>query len=259
MDFWGTVLVVFRRWFVTLPAFALAVGVTIAVYMSIPVTYTSTTVLVLTTPTTGGSLPSNPKYPNGLTNPLLNFDRGLSMTASILIGALATPETAAALGASPEGDPSYEVNNGSTNPELLAQTPFVFITGESASPAAARDIVMRVEARARKILAERQEALKAPRATFIRIDRAVPATMPEPQKGRKMRSAAVALALGAAATLVAAFAAESIAQAMRVRKGRKVRKAGGAADAEPYGPSTVSVADRTRPRPSEGRQPAVSG
>lgn len=251
MDFWGTVLVVFRRWFVTLPAFMLAVGATIAVYVTIPVTYTSTEVLVLTTPTTGGSLPSNPKYPNGLTNPLLNFDRGLSMTASIVIGALGTPEVAAAIGATPGGDPGYEVNNGSTNPEALAQTPFIFITGESTSPETAREVVIKAEAQARKILADRQRALKAPPATYIRIDRAVPATTPEPQKGRKARAAAVALALGGAATLASAFAAESIAQAMRVRKAKKLRRPGGAAASRPPAPDLA--------RPREGRQPAVSG
>jgi hypothetical protein len=258
MDFWGTVVVVFRRWFVTLPAFALAVGAAVAVYVSIPITYTSTAVLVLTTPTTGGSLPSNPKYPNGLTNPLLNFDRGLSTTASIVIGVLSTPEMATALGATPDGDPSYEVNNGSSNPENLAQTPFVFITGESVSPQAAQDLVRRVSAQARMVLADRQRDVHAPRATYIAIDQAVPPTTPQPQKGRRTRAAAVALALGGVAGLVSAFAAESVAQAMRVRKAKKVRKAGMAGAAVPSG-GEKAAADQDHMFTPEGPQPAVSG
>lgn len=223
MDFWSTVLVVFRRWYVTLPAFALALGAAFAVYRSVPTTYSSTAVLVLTAPPSGGSLPANPKYPNALVNPLLNFDRGLSMTASIVIGVLGTPETAAALGVTPDGDTGYIVNNGSGNPEALTQTPFVFITGESTSPGAASDIVARVAVRARQVLANRQRALHAPPATYITIDEAVPPTTPLPQRGTRLRAAAVAVALGAFASLTAAFVAESLAQALRRRRGAPER------------------------------------
>jgi hypothetical protein len=218
MDFWGTVVVLFRRWYVTLTAFALAVGVTLVVYASIPTTYVSTAVLLLTTPATGGSLPSNPKRPNSLTNPLLNFDKGLNMSASIVVTALQTPEMAAKLGVTPTGDPTFTVNNGSDNPELLIQSPFVFITGESTSPNSARNIVTRVMVAAKEVLADQQKTLDAPLKTYITMDDTVQPTTPLPQHGRKLRAAAVAMALGLVASLCAAFAAESIAQSRQARK-----------------------------------------
>jgi hypothetical protein len=221
MDFWGTVTVLFRRWYVSLAAFTVAVGAAGAIYTTIPTTYVSNAVLVLTTPITGGTLPTNPKHPNGLTNPLLNFDKGLNMSASIVVAALDAPEEAAKLGVTPAGDPIYEVNNGNPNPESLTESPFVFITGTSKSPIAARDMVVRVMAEARQILDDRQKALNTPPKTYITIDDMVPPTAPKAQKGRKSRSAAVALAIGLVASLCAAFAAESIAQAAAGRRAAK--------------------------------------
>jgi hypothetical protein len=218
MDFWGIVLVPFRRWYVTLAAVTVAAGAAGAIYTITPTTYVSNGVLVLTTPTAGGILPTNPKHPNGLTNPLLNFGRGLNMSASIVVAALDAPEEAAKLGVTPAGDPSYEVNNGNANPGSLTESPFVFITGTSKSPIAARDMVVRVMAGARQVLDDRQKAMNTPPETYITIDDAVPPTAPVAQHSRKSRAAAVALSIGLVASLCAAFAAESIAQAAAARK-----------------------------------------
>lgn len=265
MDFWGTVVVLFRRWYVTLTAFALAVGATLAVYASIPTVYVSTAVLVLTIPTTGGSVqqtvpsrsygaspPSrlgalagatpgaSPETTSGgvlldpsvvpqptitpgrrlgdRTNPLLNFDKGLNVAATIVVTSLETPETAARLGIAPGGDPTFKVNNGNDNPESLTQSPFVFVEGRSTSPEQARSIVAQVVAEARKVLAEQQRKLNAPIATYIKMDESVSPTTPQPETNRKSRAAAVVLAMGGAAGVSAAFAAESIATARRRRK-----------------------------------------
>lgn len=225
MDFWGTVLVLFRRWYVVLPAFALSVAAAAGVYSTVPTTYTSSAVLVLTTPTTGGSLPSNPRFPNGLTNPLLNFDRGLNVSASILIAAMGTPETAAELGAVEGGDTAFAVTNGGSNLESLATGPYLFVEGESSSPEAARDIVKRVIARAKLELVTRQRAVKAPRATYITAYEAVPPTIPQAQRGRKLRAVAAAVGVGVAAGLCAAFAVESFVTSRRARRAAVEREA----------------------------------
>ncbi|MFC0864155.1 hypothetical protein ACFHYQ_17815 [Sphaerimonospora cavernae] len=228
MDFWGTVVVVFRRWYVTLPAFLLAMGAASAVYTSIPTTYVSSAVLMLTVPTSGGTQPHDLKRPGDLTNPLLNFDKGLSMAASIVITTLGTPEVSAKLGVAPGGDPAFQVTNGSSNLESLTQSPFVFITGESTSPEVSRDIVKRVMIEARQVLDDRQRSLDTPPATYILMSEAVPPTPPMPQRGRRLRAAAVAVALGCVASLTAAFAAESIAQARRGRRTARTSAEGGA-------------------------------
>src|SRR3954451_23072756 len=102
MDFWQTVLVVFRRWYITVPAFLAAVGVAGLVYGSVPTQYVSTSMLLLTTPTTGPTkeIGAKAKGSEAITNPLLYFDQGLNVSASILIQALSTPETAGSLGIS---------------------------------------------------------------------------------------------------------------------------------------------------------------
>lgn len=220
MDFWQTVLVVFRRWYVALPVFLLSIGLAGYSYKSVPKVYTSSSVLVLAQSLTGGSQPSNPAEPRWLTNPMLNFERGLSMAGSIVIQALRTPETAAALGVGPGSDTKYTINNGSSNPELLITGPFIFITGESGSADAAKDIVERVAQRARMELEQRQESLNAPPETYIRVVEVVPPTTPQALTGAsKGRAAAAALGLGLVATLTAVFASESIIQARRPRRG----------------------------------------
>lgn len=64
----------------------LSLGAAAAVYSSVPTQYISSSVIVLTAPITGASLPADPRHPNPLTNPLLNFDGGLSFSATILMG-----------------------------------------------------------------------------------------------------------------------------------------------------------------------------
>lgn len=221
MDFWRTVLVVFRRWYITVPAFLLAGAVMLLVYSVVPVRYVSTAALVLTAPPTGGSsLSPPPEQPQLLVNPLLNFDQGLSTSASILIQALRTPELATELGAPPGGATTYEVTNGSSNPELLTSGPFVFIAGEAATAAQASEIVRRVVERAELELNTRQQALDVPESTFITISQVVTPTTPQAQGGSRTRAAAAALALGVISSLAAGFAAQSIADARRARRRR---------------------------------------
>lgn len=220
MDFWRTLLVLVRRWYVVLPAFLATVGGTGALYLSTPDVYVSHSVLVLTSPLTGPSQPANPEeHPNGVVNPLLNFEQGgLATSASILIQALGNPEVVASLGASPTGPMRYQVSNGSTNPELLTSGPFLFIEGEGATARDAREIVERVARQAAIELAARQERVQAPRSTFIVLDEVVPPTTPIAEGGSRSRAAMAASGLGLAASVWAGFAAESIASARRRRR-----------------------------------------
>jgi hypothetical protein len=218
MDFWGTVLVLFRRWYVAIPAFLLSVAAAFGVYTTIPTVYVSTSVLMLTTPTTGGSLPANPRIPNELTNPMLHFDNGLSVSASILIAALGTPDMAAELGIVPGGETEYKVTNGSSNLESLASGPLLFVEGDSRTPEGATAIVRKVVERAKTELDARQKAVHAPRATYITMYEAVPPTTPTPQKGRKLRGFAAALGIGLVGSLCATFAVESLVAARRARR-----------------------------------------
>lgn len=210
MDFWGTILVLLRRWYIALPAFVLAFAATAVVYVSRPILYTSSSVLVLTAPISGATEHTDPKYASDLTNPLLNFDQGLSDTAAILVQALSTPEMLDKLGVRPGGDPAFQVTNGSNNPELFINGPLVVITAQSTSPSKAQDLVVRVAQYARQNLMDRQQELKAPPSTYIVLFGVVSPTTPQVQRKTRLRPAISVLALGCIASVAAAFGAESI-------------------------------------------------
>ena len=167
MDFWRTVVVLFRRWYITVPAFFATLGLAAAAFSAVPVQYESGSILVLTTPLTGGTESTDPDHPNAITNPMMNFDRSLSLAASLVIQQLRSSETAHALGIIPGDTTSYEVNNGSSNPEMLESGPFIFVRGLGPSPEAAQDMANRVSTMAAAVLEARQEELNAPPSTHI--------------------------------------------------------------------------------------------
>jgi hypothetical protein len=240
MDFWQTVQVVFRRWYVTFPTFLAALGLAGLVYGSVATQYVSTSVLLLTTPRTGPTQRMDARPPNEITNPLLSFDRGLSLSASMLVQNLGTAETAATLGMRPGSGTSYLVTNGSTNPELLESGPFVFIEGNSVKSQEAQDIVRKVSALATEELADRQRELSAPQSTYITVTEVVPPTTPEARNTQKLRAAGAAGILGMFAGLAAGFAFESIASHQMLRRPSRTDQLPPKTDADQYEPSVAT-------------------
>lgn len=233
MDFWKTVLVLLRRWYVAVPAFVVSIGAAAIMFSSVPVRYASSGTAVLTAPTAGAS--SQAAAERGETNPLLAFDSSLSITASIVIQSMNTPAVADQIGADKLN--TFEISSG----ELGG--PFIVVKTESASKETAKAMVNSVIERVRQELEARQNTLKAPPSTFIKLDPVVPATEPETLMGGKMRAAGAALALGLFASLGSAFALESFMQAKR----RRTKKA---ADAEPEPTDEPVEAAAQRPTPS---------
>ena len=218
MDFWQTVTVLFRRWYITVPAFLATLVMAGAAYSAVPVRYQSGAILVLTTPLSGGTEATHGKSPSSLTNPLMDFDQSLSMTASIVIQQLSSEETSSALGIVPGGTTSYVVSNGSSNPELLESGPFVFVEGEGPSPQAARDITERVSAMAAEVLAQRQAELNAPPSTRIQVQKVVAPTVGQRLTGSPLRAAAAVGALAALGSLAAVYGFESLMGHRRRRR-----------------------------------------
>jgi hypothetical protein len=248
MDFWGTLNIYFRRWYFSVPALVLCLATTAAIYMMVPTRYVSNVVLVLTTSPNGGTQSDDPKQKGTLTNPLLNPDKGLSMSAAILIQTLSSPEVGLKVGVTPGGSTTYTVGNGSSNPELLDNGPFVFIQVDSASPQEAQKVALALTTEAGTELAAKQRQLDAPLQTYVAAREVVPATTPVPEGKSRSRAAAAALALGLVASLVAAFGGESLAQARRARRmaeGRKVPRRSGGPKPEPK-PDVVQTQDMAR-------------
>jgi hypothetical protein len=153
-----------------------------------------------------------------LVNPLMNFDKSLSLTGTIIIQEMNSPTTASELGLSPGGAVEYAVSNGSANPELLETGPFIFVQGTGPTPEAAREITGRVAERVVDALDARQRALRAPPSTRIGAEVVVPVTSARPLSGSAARTAAAAMGVAVSVTLFAVYAFES--WATRPRRGR---------------------------------------
>lgn len=241
MDFWQTVLVLVRRWYVTVPAFFATLALAGLAYSAVPAQYQSGSILVLTTPLTGGTESTQPDAPESTTNPFTNFDPSLGLTGSVIIQQLRSTEVADTLGTT--DDTTFEVTNGSSNPERLEEGPFIFVTGLGTDPDAAQAMAQRVADRATQLLEERQDELGAPASTYIEMEVVVPATAGRPLEGSAMRAAAGAGALAGFLSLVAVFGFESL---MTHRRRRRAARSVGTGEDAPAGP----------PRPVRDLRPA---
>jgi hypothetical protein len=225
MDFWGTVRMLQKRWYVVVPALLLSVALTLFTYATIPTRYSSTGVMLLTTPSTGGRFTeAGPPDEVIQVNPLLAFDGSLVITAQIVAQVLNDPATKRELGIVAGSQDTFLANNGET------QSPFVFVNAESDSAEGALSLVARTLERASTELNDRQAALKAPASTFIKTEVLVPPTEPEAQIGGKIRFAGAALVLSLILSLTVTFGTDSFLDALRRRR---ERHAGTGRSAEP--------------------------
>lgn len=218
MDFWRTLVVLVRRWYITVPAFIATLGIAAVAYSAVPVTYESGSVLVLTTPVAGGTAAADRHHPNALTNPMMDFSQSLALTASIVIQKVSSPESARVVGIGPGSTATYQVNNGSSNPELLQAGPFIFVQGTGESAQEAQGITQRVSALAARVLMNQQTALKAPPTTHIGMQVVVEPTAGEPLRSSRLRAAAAVGALAGLASLAAVYGFESLMSHRRRRR-----------------------------------------
>jgi hypothetical protein len=216
VDFWKTLLVLVRRWYVAVPAMLVSVGLAAMAYQSIPPKYETTGSIILLSPAQGASGGAS-RTGGGPTNPLLSFDGSLETTAQLLTQVLLSPAVAKQLAAQgATGD--YEVGDANLG------GPFVNVVATGQSPSEAQRTVTLVLTRARLELQERQEALNAPRASYINAGDVVRPTEAKLLVGGKIRGAGAALALGLAASLGSAFMIESIVEHRRDRRGVPARR-----------------------------------
>lgn len=217
MEFWKTIGGLIRRLYVGLPVLMVAVAAAALASYLTPLQYQSTTFLVLTTPTSGGTLERDPSRPVGQTNPLLQFNESLRTTAEVLIHSVNTKDAHRQLGVTEDGPTKLVVDDGRTNPDLLGSDgPFIFIEVTSPSAREAGDVVGRADQRIREELVARQEALGAPRSTFIALTYVVAPTPPEALIADKLEAAGIALFAASVLGLAVAYLIEQI----RIRRRR---------------------------------------
>jgi hypothetical protein len=258
MDFWKAILGLARRRYVGPPILGVAVLLAALAYLITPPHYMSSTTMVLTIPTSGGTLSQDPNKPAALTNPLLNFGDGLKTTSAILIQSMNTPEVAAELGVGEST--KLVVNDGSANPGLLGVSgPFVYIEADAATADEAHGVVRAAQDRVRQELLNRQKALNAPPVTYITMTDVVPASTPEVMRDTQIQLAVAALVLTVIGGLVGAYAAERLLAGRRRKDSTGAEPAGptpDTTDSAAVDPATVRFAPVARPN---GKPVPVNG
>ncbi|HEX5117380.1 MAG TPA: hypothetical protein VFW65_19490 [Pseudonocardiaceae bacterium] len=253
MDFWKTMGVLLRRWYVSVPVFVLSVVLAGGVFLAVPTQYESTGTIVLTPPTDGGIVATDPKQATGPGNPLLGFEGSLTITTQLLIQSLSSPTVQGQIAAG-GGVDTYQAGDGGTG------GPFVVIIADAPTKALAQRTVDLALKYAANELNTRQKNLDAPPSTFIGTQVVVDPTPAERKLGSKVRFAGVALALGVVVSLGAAFAIESIMLARRRRKAEQPvgEDTSGAAPADvddDESAERTAVTQKMRPAPRPLPQP----
>ncbi|MCX2947560.1 hypothetical protein [Lentzea sp. NEAU-D7] len=241
MDFWGTVRVLRRRWYIALPAVLLTGVLALSVYITVPTRYESSGVLVLTSPAAGGRYSEKTKPEDVVrVNPLLQFDGSLTTTAQILTQILGDPKTAEELA----GENSTAVYTANTGP---VGGPLLFITTEADSAEAAEGLVGKVLEKTVAELAAQQKALSAPEQTFITAQVLVKPTTASAKIGGKVRYVGAATVVLLLLTLASTFAADSIMLKAKRRKDGKDKDAKDPAPSEKD--TTPAPVPPVRPNP----------
>ncbi|WP_439656329.1 hypothetical protein ACSHWB_28310 [Lentzea sp. HUAS TT2] len=244
MDFWGTVRVLRRRWYIALPAVLLTGVLALFVFVSVPTRYESSGVLVLTSPAAGGRYTANTKPEDVVrVNPLLQFDGSLTTTAQILTQILGDPKTAEELA----GKGSTSVYTANTGP---VGGPLLFITTESDSAESAEGLVGKVLEKTVAELAAQQKALAAPEQTFITAQVLVKPTTASAKIGGKVRYVGAATVVLLLLTLASTFAADSILLRAKRRKDKDAKDGIAGKDPEPSEKDTTPApVPPVRPNP----------
>ena len=251
MDFWGTVRVLRRRWYIALPAVLLTGILALYVYISVPTRYESSGVLVLTSPAAGGRYTANTKPEDVVrVNPLLQFDGSLTTTAQILTQVLGDPKTAEELA----GKGSTSVYTANTGP---VGGPLLFITTESDSAESAEGLVGKVLEKTVAELAAQQKALNAPEQTFITAQVLVKPTTASAKIGGKVRYVGAATVVLLLLTLASTFAADSIMLKAKRRKDKEAKDGKDPAPSEKE--TTPQPVPPVRPNPNPNPHPQSNG
>jgi hypothetical protein len=202
MDFWKTLGVLLRRWYVGVPVFVVSLLIAGGVYLQTPTQYESTGTIVLTAPTAGAVTALNPAQASGPGNPLLDFQGSLTITTQLLIQSLSSPAVHDQI-TSEGGSKTYQAGDGQTG------GPFVVIIADATSPALAELTVNLALKYAQNELDARQKNLNAPPTTFIGTQSVVSPTTATTKISGQVKAAGIALVAGLVVSLLAAYGIES--------------------------------------------------
>ena len=201
--------VIRRRWYVLLPSILLVMGLTAGVYVSIPSQYQTSAMMSLLA--SQQSIKGTSTVP-GTSNPFLNFDSSLNDTADFLVRRLASTDAAQQLGT--EGVAGY------TAVLAASQGPFIELTANGSTPAAATDAISKLIAYTSQQLQQLQLQQGVPAQAMIDSAVIVPGSPPLAQTKKRTQDSLGAAAGGFALALLATFAIDALALRRRAGKRR---------------------------------------
>jgi hypothetical protein len=203
MDFWKTIGVLLRRWYVAVPVFFVALVIGGGVFLKVPTQYVSTGTMVLTAPTAGATTAVNPAQASGPGNPLLDFEGSLTITTQLLIQSMSSPSVGQQIAQQGGGTSTYQAGDGNTG------GPFVVIVATANSPQEAELTVSLALKYAQNELDARQKNLNAPPSTYIGTQSVVSPTQATTKITNKVKDGGIALVVGLVLSLAAAYGVDS--------------------------------------------------
>jgi len=163
----GRVLI--SQWFTVVSGLLLSMAAGALVFALVPPSYTSSGTVVVTAPARPTNKPANP---------LLAFNSGLDITASILLQSLSSPLLPFRIGLV-AGQDTVTMKNGGTGSSPTTG-PFISITAQSPDAVRSPAIVSWVIDLARRDLADRQRALKVANRVAATLQSVVDPTPAKP-------------------------------------------------------------------------------
>jgi len=234
LSYLETLLVILRRWRISVPAVLLAFGAGGAGFFLIPPGYQdSTQVLFLASPITPGE--------KALSNPYLSMGSTLVSTADVIRLKVSTQQVTTDLAAA-GARADYEVILDQSTP-----APVLLVTTKDTDPAIARQTSLAVVQQIKIVLQGLQQQAGAPPATWV--GSTVISSLPQPQRmlNTSLRPALVATVGVFAVTIFILFLLEG-----RDRRRSLPRTAATPpAEPQPARPQALDLAQAGEPQPSE--------
>jgi hypothetical protein len=216
MDFWKTIGVLLRRWYVAVPVFFVALVIGGGVFLKVPTQYVSTGTMVLTAPTAGATTAVDPAHATGPGNPLLDFEGSLTITTQLLIQSLSSPSVGQQIAQEGGGTSTFQAGDGNTG------GPFVVIVATANSPQQAELTVSLALKYAQDELNARQKNLNAPPSTYIGTQSVVSPTQATTKITNKVKDGGIALVVGLILSVATAYGVDSWMSRRRRRRAAAV-------------------------------------
>lgn len=228
MDFWNSLIVLARRWYIVAVGLLLTLGGAVGVNALIAPSYTAVGSLVLAVP---------PNLP----------ERAASSNPYLAYGNLAVAAKVVASGMNQPSVVREQRSKGATGDFVVdldpeRTSPIITVNSTAKTAADAIKTVEVVTAGVQQLLADRQKSLGAPQNTWITANSVVVPEEANRAMGSRLRAVSAALVIGVIGTLTLAFAVEGMAQ--------------GRSGPAPAGPSVVPPYNPPPPAPPVVPPPA---